>query len=388
MWFDINTGTHTLPGLQPMKALREIINLQGGFLFENLGNLNQIDPDYINLFKTKDTTAAYNKKGERQTRSVVRLKKGFGQSSPINTHVVKSASKALDALLNNEHVRGIIVRDGPEQLGAIVPDARSTMSWRSRSRGNTEYTLKLNTYRLSELAGMTMEEVNSEITHLSHVKQIRTYKNNEIIATTVTKTGLTGLLRFLYTNYFKKLENPNILTIERDTDQANKQATRIKSREGLVPLPNEPGYRDLTSSLRNDLRSRLDAFKSSKLGEGASTPQELVKMFIEHGYANKVKFGGFTYDLYRDSISLDALLKPDDRWHNKARIDYKINENTAEFKQAKQEYKNKRADHDDWKKSQEWAKEHMPPRSISVNLGLKGGRIEPVSIDEEERDFW
>jgi len=287
----------------------------------------------------------------------VALKSGWSSSSPrigpshlgpqskIIIGEYKNASQAYRELVDGS-AAGILITDGEDQLAIIVgqptPSYRSTKFGKYGSSYAVDETVMAEKYPDSELMQKITNYDIRPKDHNTAENQVKTLIRllQKAIRDTGGKVGM------------------QLLTV--DTERLEKR----KERKANQPI-------DMTSQeyirgMRQQLKIRLDQFKSSRAAQVGSV-EEMLPYIIEKGYIDKINVGGFTYSLSNDRINLRSL-SGKDSFHGESTIEYTIDQGP------------------DWREMYRANdEENRPPERLEVVLGLEGGRIVPKSVRAKAR---
>jgi hypothetical protein len=221
------------------------------------------------------------------------------------------------------------------------------------------------------------------------------------------------------------------LTLGNDEEKLKKQKERIASRDNAEPFsagneikghsgtqsirsPSNNTYaatvwfKEEADRLRSSLKSRLDLYKDAKANDAGNTPEEMLHSIIDKGYLKRIKFAGFTYVYYTESSFYMKNFE-----NESANVEYKIQETSEEFKKLeitvdhlKKEFDKVKTTYPDpisynerdperlkvknerdallEKERKEFFEKHnikIPPTSLKIYMGFKGGTIVPVKVE-------
>jgi hypothetical protein len=405
-----------------MLLLRELLTLiEGNFddLFEDLGNLKQIDKELLK--------GVFDERPEKGKAAPVRPT--LGQNSTFETVKDKDGAKAFDHVEKEKDVIAIVLKYGEDQILIITNNYRSRAA--SPSRGNKlSYALVANKKFFDVIPKEKLEGAfTTEKTYrrgIAYRSTTRTevdyeFRANNILSGTnpdvVSK--IKKLLKLVYDAAKESKTTVETILVKADVERTKKSSARDTAREGSYPLPTGnkvsigggkySTYEDVASKyfkdLKSNLKNRLEAYKASK-SKAFDDPNEMMKAMIKDGYLAKVKLMSFTYYLYQARTDLDMLIKKDSGWRGKPKdynyIEYKIQSGTPELNAFNEKLDKLRDEHyDELKKltdgeekkklSDLWyEKRHSvsPPDSFKVLLGLVGGVITPVAIQIGRDPAW
>lgn len=348
------------------KVMRELLDLMEGntianhtkqlnesvaeILDEDLGTLQQVDTEFLPLFKIGGRWKSGQHVGGK-------LRHGLTSESPVEVIGVPSAVGATKVFAENRNVMGLIIRVAGEQVIAF--------SKHEGYRYNTVVQAKFKEKAVADLAakaGTKLDIYNSPLKH--------NYPSDNQV-----KAMVAFLLRFT-----KAINAPvDALIIKFDDSKKEIRAARKAAKEGSPHF-----IKDLTAYLRKDLRARLDKFKADK----AETVDSLDAAFerFKDNFLDKINIGGYTYEITNTNLNWTALRNPktDDLWY-RSYITYRID--APGRKKARAEIEAwEAADPENNKYGSETWKEFsktLPVDRFEVEVKLVGNVLTPVKLNVE-----
>lgn len=308
-------------------STRKILNIlnESTVLNEDLGTLEFIDPQFRKAFM--------NYHGKK-------LAKGLTSDSPVKKERATVAS-GVRKLFDDKNVFGIVLGTDDKQYAAIIVNRSD------RFNKGDSYNLIMDRTFLREI-GVDTYGLNGGSSKTAVVKDLK-----EIIDA-VSDSGKSS---FAY-------------VVEVDNTKGKLRSDRAEARRGSIFFA-----KDAVRELRQNLNSRLAAFKASR-GDQVEDFDAAVELLKEK-LADNLIVNGVKYRLERSNLYLDSLRSTkDDSWHE-SYVEYRMfNENSRWDAQR------------DWRKAnpnatdEEYAEfvKSLPPRSFTVTLKLDGMTLVPNKL--------
>jgi len=366
-------------------------------LFEDLGNLKNIDRGLIRVFQQQSFDGGKKKS----------IGDMFGRKSKMIEYVDKNQTVMFNRLSSKEDAHGIpvglIVKYDEKQVLAIIKIISS--SYKNEDSyllaGNNNFFEKtIDSQKYEELMGYNAKSYGTWDFQASNLIK------GEVRGIKVTIGKIKTLLKELFLKAKTDKVEIKTIIIYRDTERIETSKQREQSREGIIPYSTgnliTVNGKKITyetwgvthfKALGRDLSKRLEKFKITK-AKSFDNPQELLDGFMKEGYLEHVRLMGFPYELKRHQISFNdivsgkMILRDDDNY-----VEYEIKTNSIEIEKLNKELKDIKetndTDADDLSKIYyETKKEMLPPRNFKVILKMEGGAIVPGAIKISNERVW
>lgn len=405
-----------------MKFLAELLNLEPGYnlfegvdfdLFESLGELNKIDKKLLKAFKARPE---YRSSSDKKTAATP-IKPQLGQNSKVEEFSDKTYGTAWARIEDDKDAIGMILSYDGDQVVAITKGSLEQSGGYSRNE-KPKYGFIFNPKFFSTILDEKEYEKALGVTEGGYAPgngrggryksaQAEEFKASKTIngSTTDVIGKLKTIIKIILDAGKKNKVEVKTMIVSRDLERAATGQKRATARKGSIPLPTGnkvaigdgkySTYEDIAGnyfkSLKSDLRSRLESFKSSK-AKAFDSEDDLMNGLIKEGYFDKLKFMGFTYKYGDDRINFSDMRKGEKRQGYESYIEYRIQEGTPEYKKAQADWEKIRGGLDFGSKAEEKEKEALqaayyaarekalPPAAFKVLLDMVGGVITPVGI--------
>lgn len=354
-------------------------------LLESYGNLKKIDPQLLKAFVMQDG----------------KVDKNLGEHSEVEVNPKITDYQSFEDAFVERDDTGVIgfifVVDGKQAMSvAHIVDLENSPNHRDEKKihvGVTkafadlfdeDYIQKHYMTNIINAANRGFPVINSQFSHVSNT--VRNFF--DVVAD-------------------KKLK---LETIEVKTDfkRLDKQAKRTQLKRGHIPLPgydnklsksDGAAYKSYLEKLKTKLEAKLDQLKRDKL-KNATTPEEMVKIVKEDGFGDKIKFMGFTYKRIAFRVDYDHLHKiaqgKGDVWSENNYVQYTVEWEDKAYQKIQEELwdlmptnpskvgeSEKEEAQELWDAWERLQKRKIPPNSLKIIIGLKGGVASPVDIKLE-----
>ncbi len=335
-------------------------------LLEDLGALKFVDTKFRNALLKKPTERRVPQDSEYgyETKRVHVMKTLSGRGSSVSTVVPKTATAAIAVLDEADVIAALLIVDGQQVLGF-----RKTAS---KAGEKDAYTVVFDFDVDIDASTPALDAAYAELASSLPPGKGLVHKSD------VTKGYLRNVLAAVLKLFKgKKLE---LKVIHTDAERPALSSARKEARVGS----------DFTSATfmkqaKAALQRRLDLFKSSK-AVGVDRVEEVATAIREKGYLDKIKIGGYAYDLMDSNIRMDVLKNP--KGQSRAYVEYQLNSKTPEYQELSKRwnaiYRENPVDGSDRERA--LAELHRPPERVKVLLKLERGAIVPDRVQSEE-DF-
>lgn len=370
--------------------LNEILASPIDSLYEDYGNLKFINKKFAPALKRmalkrRKVDAEHGYGMINHYTSIATL----GANSEILSMPFKSNAASINALAEPD-VLGLVVSVDEEQVLIVMKDFE---------KNEKLYTLGIDMGALSDM-------INSSDTESTLMKDVallfgftergerRKFSRRSAPSTRIaaeladleikravaapTISTLTGLiLKACKANSLVATLN----IIKKDIQRAETIKRREENRSGMYSK--DPAWIEkFNASAKRSLKDRLDVFKSSK-AFGVDKIEDLVDAALNKGYLDKIKIGGFVYDLTGSDIRLDVLMSTSkNNMYDESYVKYSINTETREYAEFLQQrravYHIQDADEQEKQMAEFW--KQSPPPTVKIMLKLDKGTIIPASV--------
>jgi len=325
-------------------------------VLEDYGALKFVDKKFqpaLKLLKTKKVPADTEYGYVDKPRHVSHARAGRG--SKIDTVPLKAAG-AIFTELEKPEVLGVIISSGSTQLMIVVQ-----VKTKASIGFDTSYTI-----------GVDYSALHSALS-----KPYNTRDSGTDISRSMKKSDVTKMVSAILKGLKEKKLPAELHIINADVERQELKVKRETARRGVVPRGTDE---DFNKKAKAELRARLDRFKSGK-AVGVDKIEELVAAIREKGYLDKIKIGGFVYDLKSSDIRMDNLKKPN-VW-NKSYVEYSVNTDTPEYAAMQKKWYQMRKEGESGDEAYEAFSKTKPPGRVKILLKLEKGVIVPAEIETE-----
>lgn len=348
-------------------------------LDEDLGTLNQIKPEMRDAILGDEPTRGTYRHGRNDNKKKQKPgrlgNKNLGAESSVNKIDVTSAKDACDALFSdNSGVLGFVMVVGPAQILSI---GKTSSSYRGES-GEYKITLYLDLIKriAPENADAVLKDINSKKNVYIRAGTQDAYATTGKISASVAKHIINTIFKLAKSQGMKI----SALLIGTDKNRQTKQGERQAAIAGAEAIAVKSDR--FKEQAKRSLRDRLEKFKSQK-AEQYKTPQEFMAAAIQKGFMDKVNIDGFIYNIQNDTLRIKDIIKPDN-WNTSNRIKYHLDTSHSEkldaIKQQMWDLKRDEKDNPALDVKIEELRNKLPPRDISIVLGMQGGMIVPTDV--------
>lgn len=392
-------------------------------LFEDLGNLKQVDSEFMNLIKQSITYGKGYRGGDRPREIAKTLPIYLGRDSKAETVSVKSGADIHRLINDQDNVKALVILFDGVQSFAILKTPTDPNAKYSNSPTYFWVGSWQKIFNNDDLG--PMEEITAK-DHLA-AANVLNLKTNEGDEKRMYK-ALTALLKAKKEIHSKS--EITALVISADEKRASAQNSRMNARsisgdKEHLTNPPEVHYKKRTpenadyetrqtfsdkqktqasavfefeKKLKNRLSSRLNTFKEHKAPK-AESPEELLNLIKKDGFLEKIKINGFVYIQRYENIRWSSLVaqqktgKASD--YDRSYIEYNMEtfSSSAAVKSYYDEMETirkaiKAKYPDDPEKADEEIEQYRMPDSIKVYLKLEKSSIVVDEVSVKSFKKW
>lgn len=418
-----------------MELIRELLSIihPEDILLEDFGNLKYIEKKFQPLLHRMQITINDKQKiraareAGKQLASYERgmnrriAQNNIGENSTIKTIKMKVAADAK-RMLDEKDWSCLLFKENNQQLVFVVKAMGNGFSKYGHSTQVIKYSVSIDFDALRDAFPEFNEQINTD-SEGEVVTKYRTggtrgsYQHTNphkleklgFASTTGIKSRIDveikevlNILVYVMGLYRAIKKEATVDVIGVDEPRMVKAAERAKLRRGALPdIRNDELRKEFEKDAKSAFKIRLDKYKSDKT-PNINTIDDMLHTIIEKGYVDKIKINNITYDYYDDRINFSYMRTGKNSFASDSNyITYKINSETAEYKQKSEEYnelrqrfwekvKTRKAEGGSDEMTTEEEEELLKlklPTEIKIYLKLDGGKIVPARI-EFVKGYW
>jgi hypothetical protein len=364
-------------------------------LLEDLGTLEAVDKEFLNLLKTSVKYKYIKKSGGQYRQNIEnKLPQYLGQNSKTELIPAKSGAEIYRAIHDNENIKAIVIEfDGKQCFAALKTPTQS-----------------LNKVNYFWVASWKKIFGTTDIPEEQH--EIAVALNSANVYDMKAKQGDEKVLYKALTTLLKAIKQINaktvikVLTISTDAERNTLQKSRDKAREipkqfrhlvqPLEKFASEEDKITWENHIKSRLKDRLDVFKAQH-AENFETPEEMLRVITEKGFLENIRINGLTYERADSStLSFNTIMKwkpgmGNDTW-NKSYISYNIKtftpeyeEYSSELRKVREALKNIITNEEEYDRQME---KYRMPSTINIFFKFQGGMIVPADVSVESFTKW
>jgi len=381
-------------------------------LYEGLGKLNVLNKTFLRMLRKRTPYSS-----EKRVASV---RDELGQDSEVVINVEGNPNEMLRNLTENPSAVALVVKYNKDQVLAVIKEGRRGFG---KQRDAEVYSLiaEPELFKKGEKGkGVFTEEEYRELTgQLGRDYEDQGFTMKRLLdgVSSITAVAMIRkLFKAILTVARKENADVRSMTVMADKKRAQKRDERAEGRKGAdmsnKKTSNLKGnrisvgggkYQDFESlqrawsdKLSQDIKTRLDKFKSSK-APGGDSPEELLKLIMSEGYLDKIRLGEMVYNIGNARIFVDELKKKvagkNDRTWEVPKIEYNADRASAAYKELRKKASLKYDEYEAeaTKKGLTGGEKgkflhakmttDFPPTALVVHLTMKGGAIVPERIE-------
>ena len=380
-----------------MELLQELlnINIASETLFEDFGNLKQIDKGLVKALM-KNVYYGSDQFGNSKYKDI--LNKKVGQNSKTEDVKIKNSKTIIDAFNTDKSVQAAVIFDknSGKQFGmvGVLPSDRSysdnmkiifnSLALAGQSPSGSDVT-RTQDYIHAEMSKLSKEDGG----YLSFM--FNTFDDHKVMK-------MFNVIKKITSTWVKNDVNIDLYAkfVYSDSDRTKTNSNRALAKRGAIPVKLKgQDLEDFKKRALASLENRLENYKKSKIKNKATVDiKNFAEAVKEQGFLDHFSVGGFIYDYFDQTIRFDKLRKGEHKtpgsW-DKSYIEYRVDDNEPEYEKLREIYWKKRSeiaaahkdDPEGYKMENEKLKKRLkfPPSRIRVLLDLDKGTIVPYDIE-------
>jgi len=267
-------------------------------LFEDFGNLNRIDRSLI-----INDTESWNKGLQYDYR------RGVGPNSEVKIIELRphNFTSLINYIKNNNDISFIVLRCHKKQLLAISYGKNSGGYGRTYDNWSIKFTK------------LAWDKIGSNLSFP------RTSRGTSSISNGITtdseanaKSILSKTVTYFYNNIAKEgtIKQWDIIAVYKDDSISNTREERMKSKEGIVPLPHDENYKSFINRLKESFKERCREYILNNR-HNYSSKEELINDIMNKGLIDEIKYKGINYK-YNDANTILGDNDSNNYWEYKA----------------------------------------------------------------------
>lgn len=254
-------------------------------LFEDFGNLNRIDRSLI-----------INNSGSWSKGVQYDYKRGVGPNSEVKIIELRphNFTSLINYIKNNDDISFIVLRCHKKQLLAI-----------SYGQNNGGYGKPYDNWSI-KFTRLAWERIGSNLSFPRTGRGTSSIYNGITTDSEATaKSILSKTVSFFYDNIAKEgtIKQWDIIAVYKDNSISNTREERMKSKDGIVPLPHDANYNFFIDRLKDSFKERCREYILNNR-HNYSSKEELINDIMNKGLIKEIKYKGINYRYYDANTKL------------------------------------------------------------------------------------